>query len=81
MNMTRNPLRSFPLVKESLKLLRVSIPTIIEIREHIPEKSGTIIFEPSLMHQVLMNLYTNAGAGHERYRRGSGSGDHERFVD
>ena len=54
------PLEIVPLVKESLKLLRVSIPTIIEIREHIPENSGTIIFEPSLMHQVLMNLYTNA---------------------
>jgi PAS domain S-box-containing protein len=54
------PLEIVPLVKESLKLLRVSIPTIIEIRERIPEKSGTIIFEPSLMHQVLMNLYTNA---------------------
>lgn len=54
------PLEIIPLVKESLKLLRVSIPTIIEIREQIPKESGTIIFEPSLMHQVLMNLYENA---------------------
>jgi PAS domain S-box-containing protein len=54
------PLEIIPLVKESLKLLRVSIPTIIEIREQIPRESGTITFEPSLMHQVLMNLYENA---------------------
>lgn len=54
------PLDIIPLVKESLKLLRVTIPTIIEIREQIPRESGTIIFEPSLMHQVLMNLYDNA---------------------
>jgi PAS domain S-box-containing protein len=54
------PLEIAPLVKESLKLLRVSIPTVIEIREQIPRDSGTIIFEPSLMHQVLMNLYANA---------------------
>jgi len=54
------PLEMAPLVKESLKLLRVSIPTVIEIREQIPRDSGTIIFEPSLMHQVLMNLYANA---------------------
>ena len=54
------PLEIVPLVKESLKLLRVSIPTVIEIHEEIPRDSGTIIFEPSLMHQVLMNLYTNA---------------------
>ncbi len=49
-----------PLVKESLKLLKASIPSIIEIQEEIPRDAGTIIFEPSLMHQVLMNLYTNA---------------------
>ena len=40
--------------------MRVSVPTIIEIREQIPRESGTITFEPSLMHQVLMNLYENA---------------------
>jgi len=54
------PLEIVPLVKESLKLLRVSIPTTIEIRSQIPRESGHILFEPSLMHQVLMNLYSNA---------------------
>ncbi len=54
------PLEIVPIVKESLKLLRVSIPTTIEIRQNIPRRSGNIIFEPSLMHQVLMNLYTNS---------------------
>lgn len=54
------PLDIVPLVKESLKLLRASVPTIVEIREQIPRESGTITFEPSLMHQVLMNLYSNA---------------------
>ncbi len=54
------PLEIVPIVKESLKLLRVSIPTTIEIRQNIPRQSGNIIFEPSLLHQVLMNLYTNS---------------------
>ena len=54
-----------PLVKESLKLFKASTPSIIEIREKISRDCGIIIFEPSLMHQILLNLYTNAAQAME----------------
>jgi len=48
------------LVKEALKLLRASIPSTIEIRESIDSSSGAIKANPTQMHQILMNLCTNA---------------------
>ncbi len=48
------------IVKEALKLLRASIPTNIEIRSSIDEKCGTILANPTQIHQVVMNLCTNA---------------------
>jgi len=47
-------------VREALKLLRSSIPTTIEIRESIDKQSGFILANPTQIHQVLMNLCTNA---------------------
>ena len=49
-----------PVVKESLKFLRSSIPTTIEIRQNISTQSATIMTDPSQMHQTLINLCTNA---------------------
>jgi CheY-like chemotaxis protein len=47
-------------VKEALKLIRASLPTTIEIRQSL-EASGRIIeADPTQIHQVLMNLCTNA---------------------
>ncbi len=49
-------------MKEALKLLRPSLPTTIEIRHEIalsPEE-GVIFADPTEIHQVLMNLCTNA---------------------
>jgi two-component system cell cycle sensor histidine kinase/response regulator CckA len=48
------------IVKESLKLLRASIPTTTEIRQEIDAQCGMIIADPSQLHQVMMNLCTNA---------------------
>jgi PAS domain S-box-containing protein len=51
-----------PPVKEALKLLRSSLPSTIEIRQDIaiPPEKGVILADPTQMHQVLMNLCTNA---------------------
>ena len=49
-----------PIIKESLKLLRASIPTTIEIRQEIDDQCGIILADPSRLHQVMMNLCTNA---------------------
>jgi PAS domain S-box-containing protein len=56
----RRPLQIHLIVKEALKLLRASIPTTIEIREKIDPQSGTVLADATQIHQVLMNLCTNA---------------------
>ena len=54
------PLDIMPIVKESLKFLRSSIPTTIEIRQNILIQSATILADPSQVHQTLIHLCTNA---------------------
>ena len=48
------------IIKEALKLLRASLPTTIEIRQDIKAISGIIFANPTQIHQILMNLCTNA---------------------
>jgi PAS domain S-box-containing protein len=47
------------LVKEALKMLRASIPATIEIRSSVSDKA-LVNSDPTQIHQVLMNLCTNA---------------------
>ena len=56
----RKPIEFHLIVKEVLKLLHASLPSTIEIRQDIDSKSGSILADPTQMHQVLMNLCTNA---------------------
>jgi PAS domain S-box-containing protein len=56
----RKPIEFHLLSKEVLKLLRASLPTTIEIRSHLDPASGMVLANPTQMHQVLMNLCTNA---------------------
>jgi PAS domain S-box-containing protein len=56
----RKPLQINHIVKEALKLLRASLPTTIEIQQNIETDSGIIEADPTQIHQVLMNLCTNA---------------------
>ncbi len=53
-------IRVAPVVKEALKLLRASLPTTIEIGQNIAAESDTVLGDPGQIHQVLMNLCTNA---------------------
>ena len=48
------------IVKESLNFLRSTLPSSIEIRQHIEKKTPRILASPVNMHQMLMNLCTNA---------------------
>jgi CheY-like chemotaxis protein len=41
-------------------LLRATIPSTIEIKENIDPRCGSIISEPTAIHQIVMNLCTNA---------------------
>ncbi|MFA7383681.1 MAG: ATP-binding protein [Desulfurivibrionaceae bacterium] len=53
------PLTLQPIVKETLKLLRASIPTTIQLRQQIAEECGMVVADPTQIHQVIMNLSTN----------------------
>ncbi|MGA8130906.1 MAG: PAS domain S-box protein, partial [Syntrophobacteraceae bacterium] len=54
----RTPTDISSIVKEALKLLRSSLPTSIEMRQKILK--GAALADPTQIHQVLMNLCTNA---------------------
>jgi signal transduction histidine kinase/DNA-binding response OmpR family regulator len=56
----RKPLQVTPIVKEVLKFMRASLPATIEIREDIDSGSGNILGDPVQIHQILVNLCTNA---------------------
>ena len=47
-------------LKEAIKLIRASIPTTINIVQTIPTKLGSVMADQTQIHQVLMNLCTNA---------------------
>ena len=49
-----------PTVEEVLKLLRSTLPTTIEIQQYLAGAPGLVIADSSQIHQVLMNLCTNA---------------------
>jgi len=56
----KKPLKIQLIIKEALKLLRSSIPSSIEIREDIDDKCGPVMCDPTNIHQIMMNLCTNA---------------------
>ena len=55
-----HPLKVQFVIKEALKLLRASIPTTIEIRQNIDQECAAVLADPTQVHQVIMNLCTNA---------------------
>ncbi|HSQ87057.1 MAG TPA: ATP-binding protein, partial [Desulfobacterales bacterium] len=56
----KKPTNIIPIVEESLRLLRSSIPTSIEIRQNIAENVDPILADPTQINQILINLCTNA---------------------
>jgi len=48
------------IVTETMKILRPSIPTTIEIRQNIVGDTSPVLADPTQVHQILMNLCTNA---------------------
>ena len=54
------PMMVSPIAKEALKLLRASLPSTIDIQLDIQADSDTVLAEPTQIHQILMNLCTNA---------------------
>jgi signal transduction histidine kinase/DNA-binding response OmpR family regulator len=54
------PLRIDLIVKEALKLLRSTLPTTIEIQLSIHKPMDFVLADPTQIHQIVMNLCTNA---------------------
>ncbi len=47
-------------IRESIRLLRASLPSTIDIRQKIDNSCGRILADPTQFHQILLNLCTNA---------------------
>jgi PAS domain S-box-containing protein len=54
------PLQLHILVKEVLKLMRSTLPSTITIKQDIDPSTAMVLADPTQIHQVLMNLTTNA---------------------
>lgn len=54
------PLQPAVIIKESLKMLRASLPTTISIEQDIAPDVGSILANPTQIHQIITNLCTNA---------------------
>ncbi len=57
---TKEPLSFSSVLKEALKFLRSSLPSTIDIRQQIAEGDYTVMGDATQMHQLIMNLCTNA---------------------
>jgi signal transduction histidine kinase len=64
----QKPISISLIVKESLRLIRASIPSDIDIRQHLNAESDTVLADPTQIHQVIINLCTNAA--HAMQERG-----------
>ena len=58
----REPMQIGPIVKETVKLLRASVPANIEIVQKIEVSPAEdkVLADPTQIHQILMNLCTNS---------------------
>ena len=59
-DMQKLPLSPHLIVKEALKMLRATLPTTISIEEDIDSDCGLILAAPTSIHQITVNLCTNA---------------------
>ena len=56
----RQPLQLHLILKETLRLLRASLPSTIDIRHSIDKHCGPIQADPAKVYQIIMNLCTNS---------------------
>ena len=56
----RVPLQPPNLIKEALKLLRPALPSTIIIKQQLETATSPILADPTQIHQIVMNLCTNA---------------------
>lgn len=56
----KTPVLASAMVKEKVKMLQASIPSSIKVKTKIQKDIGYILASPSQIHQIIMNLCTNA---------------------
>lgn len=54
------PLQPHLIVKEVVKLIKATMPSFIQIRQRIDSRCRSVMADPTQIHQVTMNLVTNA---------------------
>jgi signal transduction histidine kinase/ActR/RegA family two-component response regulator len=54
------PIQLQPIVAEAINLIKASFPPGVEIVQHFDQKIGTVLADPTHIHQIVMNLFTNA---------------------
>jgi PAS domain S-box-containing protein len=59
-DLTRKPLAVGPMAAEALKLLRPTLPRSVELKLTVHPEAPRILADATAVHQVLMNLATNA---------------------
>jgi PAS domain S-box-containing protein len=62
----KKPFQVNSVVEEALKLLRATLPAAIEIRPNLSATTDPIFTDPTLIHQVVMNLCANAAHAMEK---------------
>ncbi|GJL57123.1 MAG: hypothetical protein NPIRA02_42550 [Nitrospirales bacterium] len=56
----KKPIQLQAIVEEALKLLRASMPSTIAVKQDLESSAGPVFADPTQIHQVMMNLGTNA---------------------
>lgn len=59
-DLERKPIRIAAVIQDSLKFLRATIPTTIDIHQNIEAADDTILADATQIHQIMINLCTNA---------------------
>ncbi|MGA1795441.1 MAG: PAS domain S-box protein [bacterium] len=56
----RKPVQIYPIVAEALTFMRASLPKTLEIVHHINKSCGAVMADPTQIHQIVINLCSNA---------------------
>jgi PAS domain S-box-containing protein len=59
-HMVRRPVDIAEVVEEALTLATATVPAVIEIRPSLDKKTGKILADSTQVHEVIMNLMSNA---------------------
>ncbi|UCD85297.1 MAG: PAS domain S-box protein, partial [Deltaproteobacteria bacterium] len=81
MEVERIPVNLDKQIKEAVKFIKATFPQTIDIRQNIEVKSAITIADPTQIHQMLINLCTNAAQAMENGKGGIEIGLEEVLID